>query len=98
MLEVTRFEKTIFYNDSIQFYSCSYEASEILKNNKQVNRIVNTPGKIENGCGLSIYVNDTDIDKITEPIQSFLDDKKVKAIYSGEKEGLSRSYTLIKEI
>ena len=30
--------------------------------------------------------------------QSFLDDKKVKAIYSGEKEGLSRSYTLIKEI
>ena len=30
------------------------EASEILKNNKQVNRIVNTPGKIENGCGLSI--------------------------------------------
>ena len=74
------------------------EASEILKNNKQVNRIVNTPGKIENGCGLSIYVNDTDIDKITEPIQSFLDDKKVKAIYSGEKEGLSRSYTLIKEI
>ena len=47
------------------------EASEILKNNKQVNRIVNTPGKIENGCGLSIYVNDTDIDKIQNPFKVF---------------------------